>query len=107
MTIKITAQHEKFLNAAQEILPNMVEFSTSQIRRIVKESGCPRPSWLIRPKYRVSHGTYSLELAGIATNVISLPVSPTAFGSTNILENDIKVIPEPIPTYVPFGHLQI
>ena len=93
MTITVTAQHEKFLNAAQEVLPNQVEFSTSQIRRIVKESGCPSPSWLKRPEYRVGHGTYSLELAGIASSVVSLPVSPTAVGTTNILENDVKVIP--------------
>ena len=104
MTIKVTAQHEKFLNAAEEVLPNQVEFSTSQIRRIVKETGCPSPSWLVRPEYRVGHGTYSLELAGITSNVVSLPVSPTGVGSTNILETGVRVIPEVVKTYVPFGH---
>lgn len=106
MTITVTAAHEKFLDAAAKVFPNQVEFSKSQIRRVVKESGCPSPSWLMRPAYRVGHGTYSLEMAGVASNVVSLPVAPTGVGSTNILESDIKVIPEAVKTYVPFGHFK-
>ena len=37
MTIKITAQHEKFINAAAEVYPGQSEFSTSQIRNIQKD----------------------------------------------------------------------
>ena len=76
MTIKVTAHHEKFIDAASKLFPGQSEFSVSQIKRIVSESGCPRPGWLIKPKYRVGHGTYSLELAGIqAANVVELPTS--------------------------------
>ena len=42
--IKITAQHEKFIDAAAEVYPGQAEFSTSQIRNITAETGCPFPS---------------------------------------------------------------
>ena len=106
MTVKITAQHEKFIDAANDIFPGQVEFSTSQVRKIVAETGCPTPSWLLKPIYRVGHGTYSLELAGVATasNVVDLPVGPTSVGSVDVLQNDVIVIPESVKEYVPFGH---
>ena len=106
MTIKITAQHEKFINAAAEVYPGQSEFSTSQIRNIQKEQGCPFPSWLTKSEYRVGHGTYSLELAGVAVqnNVVDLPVGSTTVSAPNVLMNDITVIPEVVKEYVPFGH---
>ena len=100
--IKITAQHEKFIDAAAAMYPGQTEFSKSQIRKIVEENGCPFPSWFARKEYRVGHGTYSLELAGVATaKVIDLPVGPTAIGTMNILQNDMVVIPEVVKEYVP------
>ena len=106
MTIKITAQHEKFINAAAEVYPGQSEFSTSQIRNIQKEQGCPFPSWLTKPDYRVGHGTYSLELAGVAVqqNVVDLPVGSTTVSAPNVLMNDVSVVPEVVKEYVPFGH---
>ena len=105
MTIKITAQHEKFINAATEVYPGQAEFSTSQIKNVVKETGCPFPSWLTKKDYRVGHGTYSLELAGVAVqqNVVNLPVGSNTVGAPNII-NDISVVPEVVKEYVPFGH---
>ena len=104
--IKITAQHEKFIDAAAEVYPGQAEFSTSQIRNVTAETGCPFPSWLCKPDFRVGHGTYSLELAGVAVqnNVIELPLGPTSTGAVNVLMNDITVIPELVKEYVPFGH---
>ena len=106
MTIKITAQHEKFINAAAEVYPGQSEFSTSQIRNVQKEKGCPFPSWLTKSEYRVGHGTYSLELAGVAVqnNVVDLPVGSTTVSAPNVLMNDVTVIPEVVKEYVPFGH---
>lgn len=106
MTIKVTAQHEKFINAAAEVYPGQSEFSTSQIRNIQKEQGCPFPSWLTKSEYRVGHGTYSLELAGVAVqnNVVDLPVGSTTVSAPNVLMNDVTVIPEVVKEYVPFGH---
>ena len=105
--IKITAQHEKFIDAAAAMYPGQTEFSKSQIRKIVEENGCPFPSWFARKEYRVGHGTYSLELAGVATaKVIDLPVGPTAIGHMDILTNDMVVIPEVVKEYVPFGHFK-
>ena len=103
--IKITAQHEKFIDAAAEVYPGQSEFSTSQIRNVINETGCPFPSWLTKKDYRVGHGTYSLELAGIAVqnNVVDLPVASTTIGAPNII-NDITVVPEVIKEFVPFGH---
>ena len=74
MTIQITAQHEKFIDAAQEIYPGQSEFSKSQIKKVCVETGCPNPSWLQKSDFRVGHGTYSLELAGVAvaTNIASI-----------------------------------
>ena len=108
MTIKITAQHEKFIDAANIVFPGQVEFSTAQVRKIVSETGCPTPSWLLKPKYRVGHGTYSLELAGVATasNVVDLPVGNPSVGTVDVLQNDIEVIPEVVKEYVPFGHFK-
>ena len=103
--IKITAQHEKFIDAAAEVYPGQAEFSTSQIRNVTAETGCPFPSWLCKPDFRVGHGTYSLELAGVATNnVVELPVGPTSSGAVNVLMNDMVVIPPVVKEYVPFGH---
>ncbi len=101
--IKVTAQHEKFINAAGEVYPGQSEFSTSQIKNVVKETGCPFPSWLTKKDYRVGHGTYSLEMAGIAVqnNVVDLPV--TTVGAPSII-NDIIVVPEKVAEYVQFGH---
>ena len=103
--IKITAQHEKFINAAGEVYPGQSEFSTSQIKNVIKETGCPFPSWLTKKDYRVGHGTYSLELAGVAVqqNVVNLPVGSTTVSAPNII-NDVSVIPEVVKEYVPFGH---
>ena len=106
MTIKVTAHHEKFIDAASKLFPCQSEFSVSQSKRIVSESGCPRPGWLIKPKYRVGHGTYSLELAGIqAANVVELPTSktPPTIG-VNLLQDDVSVVPEKVSNYIPFGH---
>ena len=105
MTVKITAQHEKFIDAANSVFPGQVEFSTAQIRKIQNETSCPWPSWLMKKEYRVGHGIYSLELAGVATNnVVELPVGPTSSGAVNVLMNDIVVIPPVVKEYVPFGH---
>ena len=107
--IKITAQHEKFIDAAAEVYPGQAEFSTSQIRNVTAETGCPFPSWLCKPDYRVGHGTYSLELAGVAVatnNVVELPVGPPSAGAVNVLMNDVVVIPPVVKEYVPFGHFK-
>ena len=106
--IKITAQHEKFINAATEVYPGRSDFSTSEIRAIIKETGCPWPSWLCRPDYRVSHGVYSLELAGVAVsnNVVDLPVGATPAGAVYVFSSDVVVVPEMIKEYVPFGHFK-
>ena len=106
--IKITAQHEKFIDAAAEVYPGQSEFSTSQIRNVQAETDCPFPSWLCKPAFRVGHGTYSLELAGVAVqnNVVTLPVGPASAGAVNVLMNDITVIPEAVKEYVPFGHFK-
>ena len=103
--IKLTAQHEKFINAAGEVYPGQSEFSTSQIKDVIKETGCPFPSWLTKKDYRVGHGTYSLELAGVAVqqNVVNLPVGSTTVSAPNII-NDVTVVPEVVKEYVPFGH---
>ena len=107
MTIKITAQHEKFIDAANIVFPGQVEFSTTQVRKIVSETGCPTPSWLLKPEYRVGHGTYSLELAGVATaEVIDLPVGNPSVGTVGVLQSDVIVIPESVKEYVPFGHFR-
>jgi len=104
--IKLTAQHEKFIDAAAEIYPGQSEFSKSQIKKVCAEKGCPNPSWLQKSEYRVGHGTYSLELAGVAVqnNVVDLPVGPTSVGSMSVLTNDVSVIPQAIKEFVPFGH---
>ena len=105
--IKVTAQHEKFINAAGEVYPGQSEFSTSQIKNVVKETGCPFPSWLTKKDYRVGHGTYSLEMAGIAVqnNVVDLPVGSTTVSAPSII-NDIIVVPEKVAEYVQFGHFK-
>jgi MoxR-like ATPase len=105
--IKITAQHEKFIDAASEVYPGQSEFSTSQIRNVIKETNCPFPSWLTKPDYRVGHGTYSLEMAGVAVqnNVVDLPIGVTTIGAPNII-NDISVVPATINEFVPFGHFK-
>ena len=41
--IKLTAQHEKFIDAAAEIYPGQSEFSKSQIKKVCAEKGCPNP----------------------------------------------------------------
>jgi MoxR-like ATPase len=105
--IKITAQHEKFIDAATIVFPGQVEFSTAQVRKIVLETGCPTPSWLLKPEYRVGHGTYSLELAGVASaNVVDLPVGNPSVGTVGVLQSDVIVIPESVKEYVPFGHFK-
>jgi len=107
MTVKITAQHEKFIDAANIVFPGQVEFSTAQVRKIVSETGCPTPSWLLKPEYRVGHGTYSLELAGVATaEVIDLPVGNPSVGTVGVLQSDVIVIPQSVKEYVPFGHFR-
>ena len=107
MTIKITAAHEKFINAANTVFPGQAEFSNSQVRKIVAETGCPRPSWFLQPAYRVCHGIYSLELAGVSTaEVVDLPVGNPSVGSIDTLQNDVVVIPESVKEYVPFGHFK-
>ena len=105
--IKITAQHEKFIDAASIVFPGQVEFSTAQVRKIVSETGCPTPFWLLKPEYRVGHGTYSLELAGVATaEVIDLPVGNPSVGTVGVLQSDVVVIPQSVKEYVPFGHFR-
>jgi MoxR-like ATPase len=97
MTIQITAQHEKFIDAASEVYPGQSEFSKSQIKKVCAEKGCPNPSWLQKSEFRVGHGTYSLELAGVAVTTGSIS-APT------LLQSDVVVIPEVVKEFVPFGH---
>ena len=106
--IKITAQHEKFIDAAATVYPGQSEFSRSQIRKVVAETGCPNPSWFTKAQFRSGAGTYSLELAGVAVqnNVVDLPIGAPNVGSVNVLMNDVTVIPEAVKEYVPFGHFK-
>ena len=77
--IKLTAQHEKFIDAAAGLYPGQAEFSKSQIKKICAETGCPNPSWLQKAKYRCGPGTYSLELEGVQVpaNVVAVSVPVT------------------------------
>ena len=106
--IKITAQHEKFITAASEVYPGQAEFSLTQIKKIMAETGCPKPSWLTKPDYRVGHGLYSLEMAGVAVqnNVVDLPIGTPNVGSVNVLMNDITVVPEAVKEYCPIWTFQ-
>jgi len=106
MTIQITAQHEKFIDAASEVYPGQSEFSKSQIKKVCAEKGCPNPSWLQKSEFRVGHGTYSLELAGVAvaTNIATIPVTTGSISAPTLLQSDVVVIPEVVKEFVPFGH---
>ena len=106
MTIQITAQHEKFIDAASEVYPGQSEFSKSQIKKVCAEKGCPNPSWLQKSEFRVGHGTYSLELAGVAvaTSIATIPVTTGSISAPTLLQSDVVVIPEVVKEFVPFGH---
>ena len=106
MTIQITAQHDKFIDAASEVYPGQSEFSKSQIKKVCAEKGCPNPSWLQKSAYRVGHGTYSLEMAGVAVapNVATIPVTTSSISAPTLIQSDVVIIPEVVKEFVPFGH---
>jgi len=104
--INITAQHEKFIDGAALVYPGQSEFSKSQIKKVCSETGCPNPSWLQKPAFRVGHGTYSMEMAGVsvASNITTIPVTTGSISAPTLVQSDVVVIPEMIKEFVPFGH---
>lgn len=121
-SFKITPDREEFLTKMETAYPNQAVFSKEEIENVVGDV----PYWLNNTKrYNFKeNGEYNMtELFGGSTATVNVrqgtPVpsqvnttfnSPVADATTaatlNIIEDNVKIIPEKMTNYVPFGHFK-
>ena len=110
----LTPDRKEFINCLQANYPNQVEFSKSDFDKIGHA-----PYWLNKKDYsfKQPNGSYNLSLILAVDNspkgtsipsvakVSNMPVAAKT-ESLNVLEDNVKIIPEKMSNYVPFGHFK-
>jgi len=118
--IKLQANKIEFLNALSEAYPDQMVFSKEEL-----DNFGSTPYWVYSKKYPfranddatvfdltplLSSGYKSIPLPKKPVVVKSTPVSnmPVAAQteSVNLLEDNVKIVPEKMSNYVPFGHFK-
>ena len=110
----LTPDRKEFINCLQANYPNQVEFSKSDFDKIGHA-----PYWLNKKEYsfKQPNGSYNLSLILAVDNsprstsipsvakVSNMPVAAKT-ESLNVLEDNVKIVPEKMSNYVPFGHFK-
>jgi hypothetical protein len=116
----LTPDRKEFIQALKEKYPNQLQFSKEQFNSLGHF-----PYWLKSNRYNFKDGSVfnltpilaidsngttvavskpePLTVPKVAPQVQQMPVA-AATASVNMIDDNVKIIPEKMPNYVPFGH---
>ena len=116
----LTPDRKEFIQALKEKYPNQLQFSKEQFNSLGHF-----PYWLKSNRYNFKDGSVfnltpilaidsngttvavskpePLTVPRVAPQVQQMPVA-AATASVNMMDDNVKIIPEKMPNYVPFGH---
>jgi hypothetical protein len=116
----LTPDRKEFIQALKEKYPNQLQFSKEQFNSLGHF-----PYWLKSNRYNFKDGAVfnltpilaidnngttvavskpePLTVPKVAPQVQQMPVA-AATASVNMIDDNVKIIPEKMPNYVPFGH---
>jgi len=114
-----TPDRKEFLETLQSSYPNKVEFTKEELNTVGDF-----PYWVKSARYDFNQGNGIFNLSQVMGNVVAMttPSKPRSFSipakpvsnmpvaaqteTLNVLEDNIKIIPEKMSNYVPFGHFK-
>jgi len=113
-----TPDRKEFLETLQSAYPNKVEFTKEDLQSVGDF-----PYWIKSSRYDFNQGNGIFNLSQVMSNVVamvkptpkgfSLPAKPVSnmpvaaqTASVNLMEDNVKIIPEKMSNYVPFGHFK-
>jgi MoxR-like ATPase len=110
----LTPDRKEFINCLKANFPNQVEFSKSDFDKVGHA-----PYWLNKKEYsfKQPNGSYNLSMILAVDNTPRSTSIPSIAKSKNmpvaaqtetlnIIEDNVKIIPEKMTNYVPFGHFK-
>lgn len=121
MTMTLTAKQTAFVTAARKMYPGKAVLSRPEVEAVASSSGMKMPQWLTNdPAHRAGRGQYRLPVEGNSapvaapapaptpTPAVPAPVVQTApaapqADATLAFMGAATLVPERMPTYVPFG----
>jgi MoxR-like ATPase len=116
---RMSPDRQEFVATLQSVYPDQTSFSKEDLENVGAV-----PYWVKSTKYPFRNSDASIfDLSALMTNVIPMPVKPQPVmpmasmpvgnmpvaaqtESVNILEDNVKIVPEKMTNYVPFGHFK-
>ncbi len=116
---RMSPDRQEFIATLQSVYPDQTSFSKEDLENVGAV-----PYWVKSTKYPFRNSDASIfDLSALMTNVIPMPVKPQPVmpmasmpvgnmpvaaqtESVNILEDNVKIVPEKMSNYVPFGHFK-
>ena len=116
---RMSPDRQEFIATLQSVYPDQTSFSKEDLENVGAV-----PYWVKSTKYPFRNSDASIfDLSALMTNVIPMPVKPQPVmpmasmpvgnmpvaaqtESVNILEDNVKIVPEKMTNYVPFGHFK-
>jgi MoxR-like ATPase len=116
---RMSPDRQEFIATLQSVYPDQTAFSKEDLENVGAV-----PYWVKSTKYPFRNSDASVfDLSALMTNVIPMPVKPQPVmpmasmpvsnmpvaaqsETVNILEDNVKIVPEKMTNYVPFGHFK-
>ena len=116
---RMSPDRQEFIATLQSVYPDQTSFSKEDLENVGAV-----PYWVKSTKYPFRNSDATIfDLSALMTNVIPMPVKPAPVmpttpaipsqmpvaaqtESVNILEDNVKIVPEKMSNYVPFGHFK-
>ena len=116
---RMSPDRQEFIATLQSVYPDQTSFSKEDLENVGAV-----PYWVKSTKYPFRNSDATIfDLSALMTNVIPMPVKPKPVmppalantsqmpvaamtESVNILEDNVKIVPEKMSNYVPFGHFK-
>jgi len=116
---RMSPDRQEFIATLQSVYPDQTSFSKEDLENVGAV-----PYWVKSTKYPFRNSDASVfDLSALMTNVIPMPVKPQPVmpmasmpvsnmpvaaqsETVNILEDNVKIVPEKMTNYVPFGHFK-
>ena len=116
---RMSPDRQEFIATLQSVYPDQTSFSKEDLENVGAV-----PYWVKSTKYPFRNSDASIfDLSALMTNVIPMPVKPKPVmpmasanpsqmpvaaqtETVNVLEDNVKIVPEKMSNYVPFGHFK-
>lgn len=116
---RMSPDRQEFVATLQSVYPDQTSFSKEDLENVGAV-----PYWVKSTKYPFRNSDATVfDLSALMTNVIPMPVKPTPVmpmasanpsqmpvaaqtETVNVLEDNVKIVPEKMSNYVPFGHFK-